>query len=84
MLYSSKELTEKYNNFYAINLLLKDGKTFKVAHGIYSDVDPRLVELECLFAQYPNAILSIQSAYAFYGLADYIPEKHCLPTNHFK
>ena len=48
MLYTSKELTEKYNNFYAIKQLLKDGKTFKVAHGIYSDVGPRLVELECL------------------------------------
>ena len=80
MLYTSKELTEKYNNFYAINQLLKDGKIFKVAHGIYSDVDPRLAELECLFAQYPNAILSMQSAYAFYGLTDYIPEKYWVAT----
>ena len=80
MLYTSKELTEKYSNFYAINQLLKDGKIFKVAHGIYSDVDPRLAELECLFAQYPNAILSMQSAYAFYGLTDYIPEKYWVAT----
>ena len=80
MLYTSKELTEKYNNFYAINQLLKDGKIFKVAHGIYSDVDPRLAELECLFAQYPNAILSMESAYAYYGLTDYIPEKYSIAT----
>ena len=80
MLYTSKELTEKYNNFYGINQLVKDGKLFKVAHGIYSDVDPRLAELECLFAQYQNAILSMQSAYAFYGLTDYIPEKYWVAT----
>lgn len=80
MLYTSKELTEKYNNFYGINQLVKDGKLFKVAHGVYSDVDPRLAELECLFAQYPNAILSMQSAYAFYGLTDYIPEKYWVAT----
>ena len=80
MLYTSKELIEKNNNFYAINQLLKDGKIFKVAHGIYSDVDPRLAELECLFAQYPNAILSMESAYAYYGLTDYIPEKYSIAT----
>ena len=80
MLYTSKELTEKYNNFYAINQLLKDGKIFKVAHGIYSDVNPRLAELECLFAQYPNAILSMESAYAYYGLTDDIPEKYSIAT----
>ena len=80
MLYTSKELTEKYNNFYAINQLLKDGKIFKVAHGIYSDVNPRLAELECLFAQYPNAILSMESAYAYYGLTDYISEKYSVAT----
>ena len=80
MIYTSKELTEKYSNFYGINQLLKEGKIFKVAHGLYSDVNPLLAELECLFAQYPNAILSMESAYAFYGLTDYIPEKYCVAT----
>lgn len=80
MIYTSNQLIEKFNNFYAINQLLKEGKLFKVAHGLYSDVNPLLAELECLFAQYPNAILSMESAYAYYGLTDYIPEKYCVAT----
>ena len=81
MRYTTAELKKILKDFYNINKAVKEGRYFKIGHGLYSDVNHKLDELEEIFAKYPNAILSMQSAFAFYELSDYIPNKYYVVTN---
>ena len=81
MIYTTEELIKRHKNHYGIKKSIDDGKYYKVSHGLYSDVNPLLNELECIFANYPNAILTMESAFAYYGLTDYVPNKYHIATN---
>lgn len=59
---------------------IKKGKYKKVAHGVYVDNGQYISELEQLFLRYPHAILTLQSAFAYYDLSDYIPDKYNVAT----
>lgn len=81
MIYKTEELIKNHKNHHQIKKSLSNGKYYKVCHGLYSDVNPLLNELECIFANYPNAILTMESAFAFYDLTDYVPDKYHIATN---
>lgn len=81
MIFKAEELIKSHKNHYEIKKLIKSGKYHKVGHGLYSDVNPLLSEIECIFANYPNAVLTMESAFAFYGLTDYVPDKYHVATN---
>ncbi len=80
MIYKTSELKILFRDFYWFKKAIEDGKYYKIGHGLYSDVDPSICELEVLFAQYPGAILTMESAFAYYGLSDYVPVKYCVST----
>jgi len=80
MIYTAQELKAKFGNYQRINKALTDGKYIKLSHGLYADSDPNLSELEALFMRYPNAVLTMQSAFSFYGLSDYVPDKYYVAT----
>ena len=52
----------------------------KVSHGIYVDDSEYISELEQLFVRYPRATLTMQSAFDYYELSDYVPDKYYLVT----
>lgn len=52
----------------------------KVSHGVYVDDGEFISELEQLFARYPRATLTLQSAFYYYELSDYIPDKYYVVT----
>lgn len=81
MLYSYCELEKRLGNYSQVKKAVESGKYFKVAHGYYSDEDTNINELEVLFATYPNAILTLEGAFAFYDMSDYIPEKYVIATS---
>ncbi len=58
----------------------KSGKLFKIAHGVYSDEMDNAADLESLFLVYKNAVLTNESAFAFYELTDTIPEMYTIAT----
>lgn len=80
MIYSSSDLVNKLGSFSKVKAAVKKGEYFKISHGFYSDNLPATSELENLFARYPNAILTLQSAFAFYDLSDYIPTHYVVAT----
>ena len=50
--------------------------------GVYSDTGEES-EIEVLLARYPRAVVSFESAYYYYDMTDYVPEKYALVTgNH--
>ena len=73
MIRTTAELLRTYGSHYRISRLLESGKLKKVSHGLYSDGDANLSELEAICARYPNAVLTTESAFAFHRLSDYIP-----------
>ena len=73
MLYHYDFITLEYGSVYKVNKAVKEGKIYKVARGWYSDQpDPDMRVLVC--AQYPQAVLTMDSAFHFHGLLDEEPD----------
>lgn len=81
MIYTYNELQKKLGYYQLFKEAINNGKYFKVGRGIYSDQDTKLNELETIFAIYPNAVLTLESAFSFYDLSDYVPEKYIIATS---
>ena len=80
MIRTTAELQTVYGSAYQIAKAVADGKLFKGAHGIYCDHAPELAELEMICARYPNAVLTMESAFAFHGLSDFVPDRYEFAT----
>ena len=73
MLYGYDDMLERYGSAYQIGKAVGSGTLFKVARGLYSDErhpDPNAV----VCALYPQAVLTMDSAFYLYGLTDVVPE----------
>ena len=81
MIYTLKQLRKKYKYTYNINKAINDGEIIRIGHGLYSTDNPAIYELEIIFAKYPNSILCMQSAFAYYDVSDYIPTKYYIATS---
>ena len=81
MVYACSELVNKVGGYNKLSSAIKRGEYFKVSHGVYSDKPPSLSELENIFIQYPNSVLTLQSAFAFYEMSDYIPDQYVVATS---
>ena len=79
MLYTHKELLNKYKSNYQIEKAVKQQKIFKIEKGIYS-TNKNVHYLEVITKKYPNAIITGESAYYYHNLTDVIPDKIYLAT----
>ena len=59
---------------------LSEGKLYKLEKGIYSDQKYES-ELSILTHKYPNAVLTLNSAFYYHGLTDVIPEAYYFVTD---
>lgn len=80
MIYKCSELKNKLGSFAKINSAVKRGEYFKISYGLYSDRNPYASEPENIIARYPNAIFTLQSAFSYYDMSDYVPDKYYLAT----
>ena len=79
MLLSYQECLKKYGTDYKIKKNVQEGKLYVKEKGIYSD--KRYVsELEIISKKYPNAIITLNSAFYYHGLTDTIPEYYYVAT----
>lgn len=72
MLYTYKELLQEYKTQYNINKLITEKKIFKLDEKVYSDKE-QVSKLAILSKRYPDAIVTMNSAYYYYSLTDDIP-----------
>jgi hypothetical protein len=79
MLYSYQDCVQKYGTDYKIKKELQEGRLFMKEKGIYSD-NQYVPELEIIAMKYPNAILTLNSAFYYYGLTDTIPDYYYIAT----
>ena len=79
MIYTSKEVRNKYLDYYNINKAIANKEIYKIDHGVYSDEEhPNMLVVACL--KHVNAIITLNSAFYFYGLTNKEPEKVYLAT----
>jgi len=74
MLMTTSECLAEYGGFYHISKAIQDGILHKIAHGVYSD-GGRYRNVELLLKKYPAAVVTMHSAYYYYGLTDNVPDK---------
>lgn len=80
MLYSYNDCLNKYGNHYQLEKMLTAKKLFKIAPGIYSDIE-RVSDLELIVYKYPNAVFTMNSAFYYHSLTDVVPDKYYLATS---
>lgn len=65
---------------YMIKKAIKEGTLFQIEKGFYSDV-PDASSLAVISKKYPNAIVTMDTAFYYHGLTDVIPDVYCLATD---
>ncbi|HAM14789.1 MAG TPA: hypothetical protein DCP91_02780 [Eggerthellaceae bacterium] len=73
MLYGYDDMLRRYGSAYQIGKAVKSGAVCKIARGLYSDErhpDPNAVAC----ALWPQAVLTMDSAFYLHGLTDVVPD----------
>lgn len=79
MIYSWKEINEKYGHPRKVRAALSRGEIYKVRRGYYSEkqhINPFLL----IASKYPYAIITMDTAFFIHGLTDVIPDDTYLAT----
>ncbi len=80
MILTYSECLEKWKTDYMIKKMIEKGALYQLEKGLYSDI-PDTSTLAVLSKKYPNAIITLDSAFYYHGLTDVIPEKYYLATD---
>lgn len=79
MLLTYGDCIKEYSNGFALKKALKNSRLFKVDAGIYSKKKYES-ELSIIAFKYKNAVFTLDSAFYYHGLTDFVPEKYFLAT----
>ncbi len=79
MIMDYSEAISKYKSDYKLKLAIKNKAIIKISKGVYSD-KPVANELVSICKSYPNAIVTMDSAFYYYNLTDVIPQAVCLAS----
>ena len=79
MLLSYKDCISKYGDDYHIHKAIALRQLYKIKRGIYS-TDKYPSELETIRFSYPNAVLTMDSAFSYYNLTDAISDTYHFAT----
>ena len=72
-LLSRTECLKRFGSDYYTRQRIAEGSLFRIEKGVFSE-QPDVSELALLSWKYPNAVITMLSAFYFYGLTDVIPE----------
>ncbi len=74
------ECLQKFGSDYMVQQKVEAGELFKIARGIYSETQ-QVPELAVLAFKYPNAVVTMHTAFYLYGLTDVIPDGYDFSTD---
>lgn len=92
MILKYKDALKIYGSDYQIKKAIGRKELYQVARGLYSK-EPYIDEQKEIFVRFDYVVLTLQSAFYFHGMTDYIPEytyvatprnSHHLSTNNVK
>lgn len=79
MVLTYNECLKSYKSAYQIRKAICMGKLYQIEKGIYAN-EPKVSTLAIITAKYPNAIITMDTAFYFHGLTDVIPDEYCIAT----
>lgn len=79
MFYTYKEIIDQYSNDYQVKKALKNKEITKIKPGLYSKGEA-MFEAPEIFVQRQDTVLTLQSAFYYHGVTDYIPESIVVAT----
>ena len=74
MIYTYKEIIELYKSDYQLKKAIECKKIYKIEKGLYSDKS-FVNQLVVICKKYPKAVITMDSAFYYYGLTDVIPQR---------
>ena len=77
---SRADCLKKYGSDYMIEKMIEKGELYKVGKEIYSE-ERAVPRLAVLSFEYPDAVITMHSAFYFYDLTDVIPDAYDLCTD---
>lgn len=78
-MFSRSEALKKYGSDYKIKKEVESGKLYMLEKGVYS-IEPDVPPMAVYTFRYPHAVVTMDSAFYFYGLTDVIPDEYSLAT----
>lgn len=79
MVYTYAECLEKWGSAYQISKAVQRGELYQLEKGVYSD-EEYVTTLEIVTKKYPNAVMTMDTAFYYHGLTDVIPDDYCMAT----
>jgi hypothetical protein len=76
---SRSECLQEYGSDYFVHQKISAGELFRIDKGIYSETE-YVPELALVCYKYPNAVVTLNTAFYLYDLTDEIPDEHYLAT----
>lgn len=76
---SRAECLREYGSDYFVRQKVSSGELFRIEKGIYSERE-HVPELALVCYKYPNAVVTLNTAFYLYGLTDEIPDDYILAT----
>ena len=80
MIYTHKQCMKERGSTYQIQKAVKAGELYQIEKGIYADTSD-VTTLAVIAAKYPEAIITLDTAFYYHGLTDVIPDEYFIATS---
>jgi len=80
MLLNFKECLERFGSEYALAKAIAAGEVRRIEKGIYTIGKGHVPEEEIILKKYPEAVLTLQSAFLYHSFSDTVPDCYSLAT----
>lgn len=80
MIYTHKQCLKEKGSAYQVQKAVKAGELYRIEKGIYADTD-EVTTIGIISAKYPDAVVTLDTAFYYHGLTDVIPDKYCIATS---
>ena len=79
MIRNYPECVNEMGTAYEVKKAVESGKLYRIEKGVYADT-PSISTLAIITTKYPNAIITLDTAFYYHNLTDVIPEHYYLAT----
>ena len=80
MICTHKQCMRERGSAYQIQKAVKAGELYQIEKGIYADTSD-VTTLAVISTKYPEAIITLDSAFYYHGLTDVIPDEYFIATS---
>ena len=80
MILTHKQCMKEKGSAYQIQKAVKSGELYQIEKGIYADTSD-VTTLAVITTKYPEAIITLDTAFYYHGLTDVIPDEYCIATS---